>query len=132
MYASVLSTDYVSICPESGALAFRAWATQEWLLSRRIIFLTAGSLVWSCKTISQRETGASFHSTARNPRWENLVEKYSARQLTIQADRLVALEGIRNELVKKRGEDTYCLGLWKKQCARPAAVVLPSACREEQ
>jgi hypothetical protein len=128
MYASVLSTDYVSISPESGALASRAWATQEWLLSRRMIFYTAGSLVWSCKTISQRETGASFHSTARNPRWKNLVEKYSARQLTNQADRLVALEGIRNELAKKRGNDTYCFGLWKNSmpdqllwyCLQPA------------
>jgi hypothetical protein len=113
MYASVLSADYVSISPESGALAFRAWATQEWLLSRRMLFYTAGSLVWSCKTISQRETGASFHSTARNSRWKNLVEKYSARQLTNQADRLVALEGIRNELAKKQVDDSYCLGLWR-------------------
>jgi hypothetical protein len=113
MYASVLTSDYASISPESGALAFRAWATQEWLLSRRMIFYTEGSLVWSCKTVSQRETGASFHSTARNQRWKNLIEKYSARQLTNQTDSLVALEGIRNELAKKRTNDTYCLGLWK-------------------
>jgi hypothetical protein len=63
--------------------------------------------------ISQRETGASFHSTARNPRWKNLVEKYSARKLTQQTDRLVALEGIRCEMEKKREDDVYCLGLWK-------------------
>jgi hypothetical protein len=88
-------------------------ATQEWLLSRRMIFYTKGSLVWSCKTISQRETGASFHSTARNPRWKNLVEKYSARQLTKQIDRLIALEGIRGEMAKKRHDDIYCFGLWK-------------------
>jgi hypothetical protein len=113
IYACILSSDYVSISPESGALASRAWATQEWLLSRRMIFYTAESLVWSCKTTSQRETGASFHSTARNSRWKTLVEKYSARQLTNQTDRLVALEGIRNEFAKKRGDDVYCLGLWK-------------------
>ncbi|KAH7390966.1 heterokaryon incompatibility protein-domain-containing protein [Phaeosphaeria sp. MPI-PUGE-AT-0046c] len=113
IYASVLASDYVAISPESGPLASRAWATQEWLLSRRMIFYTEGSLVWSCKTISQRETGASFHSTARNPRWKNLVEKYSARQLTKQTDRLIALEGVRREMAKKRNDDTYCFGLWK-------------------
>lgn len=113
IYATLTSKDYNSISPESGILATRAWATQEWLLSRRMIFYTEGSLVWSCRTISQRETGASFHSTARNVRWKNLVEKYSARQLTNSSDRLIALEGIRSELAKKLVNDEYCLGLWK-------------------
>ncbi|KAF2820612.1 HET-domain-containing protein [Ophiobolus disseminans] len=113
IFASLVSKDYDFISPESGALADRAWATQEWLLSRRMVFYTEGSLVWSCKTVSQRETGASFHSTARNARWKNLVEKYSARQLTQQTDRLVALEGIRSEMAVKRGNDEYCQGLWK-------------------
>jgi hypothetical protein len=113
MFASALTSDFAAISPESGALAFRAWATQEWLLSRRMIFYTAGNLVWSCRTVSQRETGALFHSTARNPRWKNLIEKYSARQITKQTDRLIALEGIRNELAKKRPDDAYYLGLWK-------------------
>jgi hypothetical protein len=113
IFGHVLSSDYDAITPEAGALAQRAWATQEWLLSRRMIFYTAGNLVWSCKTVSQRETGASFHSTARNARWKNLVEKYSARQLTKQSDRLVALEGIRSEIALKRSNDVYCFGLWK-------------------
>ena len=78
-----------------------------------MVFYTAGSLVWSCKVISQRETGASFHDTARNSRWKNIVEKYSARSLTQQTDRLIALEGIRQERSKKHNDDTYCLGLWK-------------------
>jgi hypothetical protein len=113
MFACVLSTDYGSITPEAGLLANRAWATQEWLLSRRMVFYTTGNLVWSCKIVSQRETGATFHSTARNFRWKNLIEKYSARELTKQTDRLVALEGIRSEMAKKRGHDIYCYGLWK-------------------
>ena len=113
MYASVVSKEYDSISPEFGPLAFRAWATQEWLLSRRMVFYTEGSLVWSCKTITQRETGASFHSTARNAKWKNLVEKYSARNLTHQKDRLIALEGIRSEVAKTRINDVYCFGLWK-------------------
>lgn len=113
VYVTSMPTDYTPISPEFGALAYRAWATQEWLLSRRMLFYTAGHLVWSCKTITQRETGASFHDTARNPRWKNIVEKYSARQLTKPSDRLVALEGVRSELQRKRPDDVYCYGLWK-------------------
>lgn len=113
MYATHMPVDYAPITPESSALDCRAWATQEWLLSRRMIFYTAGSLVWSCKSISQRETGGSFHSTARNFRWKAIVEKYSARSLTHAEDRLVALEGLRIEMGKKRKNDTYCFGLWR-------------------
>jgi hypothetical protein len=113
IFAAPMPIDYSSISPEDGPLATRAWATQEWLLSRRMIFYTAGSLAWSCKVISQRETGGSFHSTARNPRWKNLIEKYSARSLTQASDRLIALEGLRTEMGMKRVGDTYCFGLWK-------------------
>ncbi|KAH8728472.1 heterokaryon incompatibility protein-domain-containing protein, partial [Phaeosphaeriaceae sp. PMI808] len=113
IFASVLFTDYGSISPESSPLAYRAWATQEWLLSRRMIFYTEESLVWSCKMITQRETGASCHITARNARWKNLIEKYSARKLSRQTDRLIALEGLRTEIAKSRVNDIYCCGLWK-------------------
>ncbi|OAL47295.1 HET-domain-containing protein, partial [Pyrenochaeta sp. DS3sAY3a] len=128
MFASLLPTDYHAISPEFGTLAYRAWGTQEWLLSRRMVFYTAGCLVWSCKVISQRETGGSFHSTARNPRWKIIVEKYSARLLTKPTDRLIALEGIRSALGTKNPDDTYCFGLWKNSmpdqllwyCLKPA------------
>ncbi|KNG47905.1 heterokaryon incompatibility [Stemphylium lycopersici] len=128
MFATLTLADYPAISPDHGALANRAWATQEWLLSRRMVFYTAGSVVWSCKVISQRETGASFHATARNPRWKNIVEKYSARLLTHHTDRLIALEGLRAALGAKRAIDTYCFGLWKNSmpdqllwyCLQPA------------
>ena len=113
MFAELGLAVYEPVSPESGILATRAWATQEWLLSRRIIFYTEGCLAWSCKVSSQRETGGSFHNTARNPRWKNLIEKYSARALTRATDRLIALEGIRTEMGKKRDNDVYCFGLWK-------------------
>lgn len=113
IFASLPPTDFKSISPEQGPLSDRAWATQEWLLSRRMIFYTTGDLVWSCKLISQFETGLSFHITARNPRWKIIIEKYSARSLTNHTDRLIALEGVRAALAAKRTDDTYCLGLWK-------------------
>ncbi len=78
-----------------------------------MVFYTAGCIAWSCKVVSQRETGASFHATARNSRWKNLVEKYSARLLTKQKDRLIALAGVKSALAVKRPDDVYCFGIWK-------------------
>ncbi|KAF2182505.1 HET-domain-containing protein [Zopfia rhizophila CBS 207.26] len=128
IFAESMPTDYTLISPEFGPLASRAWATQEWLLSRRMIFYTAESLVWSCKVITQRETGGSFHSTGRNHRWKIIIERYSARLLTNAGDRLMALEGLRTEMGKRRGNDVYCYGLWKNSmpdqllwyCIQPA------------
>ncbi|KAF2493969.1 HET-domain-containing protein, partial [Lophium mytilinum] len=112
VFATAMHSDYADISPEFGVLASRAWATQEWLLSRRMIFYTRGCIVWSCKVITQRETGGSFHTTARNPKWKFIVEKYSARFLTNAGDRLIALEGLRRE-IQKRTKDTYWFGIWK-------------------
>ncbi|KAF2197812.1 HET-domain-containing protein [Delitschia confertaspora ATCC 74209] len=128
VFATPMPSDYAPISPESGLLDTRAWATQEWLLSRRMVFYTSGCLVWSCKMITQRETGGSCHSTARNPRWKFIVEKYSARLLTNPTDRLIALEGLAIEMAKRRGNDTYWFGLWKNSmpdqllwyCVEPA------------
>ncbi|KAF8852863.1 HET-domain-containing protein [Acephala macrosclerotiorum] len=112
VFATIRRDQVDDIFPEHGSLSKRAWATQEWLLSRRMVFYTNGQIIWSCKTLTQRETGEKFHSTARNPKWKNVIEQYSERQLTHSTDRLIALEGLKTELQKKTG-DTYLYGLWK-------------------
>lgn len=112
-FASPMPKDYMGNSPECGALATRAWATQEWLLSRRVLFYTRDCLVWSCKVITQRETGGKCHTPARNTRWKFIVERYSARFLTNATDRLIALEGLKTEMTKKMPNDVYCYGLWK-------------------
>ena len=43
--------------------------------------------------------------------WESIVEEYSKRQMTYRQDKLVALQGLANEMQKIR-KDTYYLGLW--------------------
>lgn len=101
------------IFPEHGILNERAWATQEWLLSRRILFFTPGALVWSCKEITQRETGERCYSTSRNMTWTVIVERYSDRKLTFAKDRLIALEGLRTKLGEKTGFN-YAVGIWKE------------------
>jgi hypothetical protein len=87
--------------PAHGSLSRRAWATQEWLLTRRIVFYTNGQIIWSCKRLMQRETGEKFYSTARNAKWKNIIEQYSERQLTHLTDCLIALEGLKTELQKR-------------------------------
>ncbi|OJD28951.1 heterokaryon incompatibility protein [Diplodia corticola] len=111
LHCTLLPVNYFSISPEFSPLSERAWATQEWLLSRRVIFYTRECIVWSCRTITQRETRDSFHDTARNTRWKIIVEKYSARKLTNATDRLVALKGLANEMQKV--SSTRCIyGVW--------------------
>jgi hypothetical protein len=99
--------------PERGALSRRAWVTQEWLLSRRMIFYTPTMMIWCCKTLSQRENGENYYNTARDAGWKTIVEHYSDRLLTYPTDKLIALEGLRIELGKKT-EFGYICGIWKE------------------
>ncbi|KAL7933335.1 heterokaryon incompatibility domain-containing protein [Trichoderma chlorosporum] len=113
VFATVRRDTAANTFPEFGALNSRAWATQEWLLSRRIVFFTKGTIIWSCKAITQRETGERCYSVSRNTRWKNIIEQYSDRQLTFATDRLIALEGLRTELGKKIACE-YAFGVWKE------------------
>ncbi|KAK2595484.1 hypothetical protein QQS21_006824 [Conoideocrella luteorostrata] len=112
LFASVRTESAHEVFPEFGALNKRAWATQEWLLSRRIVFYTAGQLLWSCKSITQRQTGERCYSISRNTRWKNVIEQYSDRTLTYPTDKLVALEGLRVQLQSIYGCG-YLHGMWK-------------------
>ncbi|UKZ81932.1 hypothetical protein TrVFT333_009710 [Trichoderma virens FT-333] len=113
VFATVRRDTATNTFPEFGVLNSRAWATQEWLLSRRIVFFTKGTIIWSCKAITQRETGERCYSVSRNTRWKNIIEQYSDRQLTYATDRLIALEGLRMELGKKIACE-YAFGVWKE------------------
>lgn len=99
--------------PEKGTLNTRSWATQEWLLSRRKLFFTPATVTWSCKTITQRETGERCFNDSRNPRWKTVVEAYSDRRLTYPTDKLVALDGLRAALGHRYGR-RYLSGIWEE------------------
>lgn len=110
--ASIRSETADEVFPEHGILNNRAWATQEWLLSRRMVFYTPGQVMWSCKKITQRETGERCYSVSRNHHWKNVIEQYSDRNLTYPTDKLIALEGLRAESQPKYGHE-YIHGVWK-------------------
>ncbi|KKY15440.1 putative heterokaryon incompatibility protein [Diplodia seriata] len=105
-----------------GPLQNRAWITQEWILSPRVIHYSADALVWMCSTTIAAEDarpcdldairGRSFddlkhrYDAHRCParrdiraeqirgNWHGIVAEYSARQLTHVGDKLVALQGL--------------------------------------
>lgn len=111
VYASIRLDTVTDTFPEHGALNFRAWATQEWLLSRRMVFFTKGVIVWSCKMITQRETGDRCYNVSRDTHWKTVVERYSDRQLTVATDKMIALEGLRTQMQRKNGH-RYAFGVW--------------------
>ena len=112
IFAHLRSEKAEDAFPEYGNLNSRAWATQEWLLSRRMVFYTPAQLMWSCKKITQAETGDRCFSISRNTHWKHVVEQYSERQLTYKTDKLVALEGLRRGSAAKYGR-AYMFGIWR-------------------
>lgn len=113
VFARIREDTIADAFPENGALNQRSWATQEWLLSRRMMFFTPATIMWSCKNITQRETGERCFNISRNVRWKTVIEAYSERKLTFPTDRLVALEGLQTELQKKLNY-TYLSGIWEE------------------
>ncbi|KAJ6441437.1 fungal specific transcription factor domain-containing protein [Purpureocillium lavendulum] len=111
VFASVRRETVEDTFPEYGPLNRRAWSTQEWLLSRRMVFYTKGTIMWSCKEITERENGERCFNISRNTRWKTVVEHYSERLLMFATDKLIALEGLRNEIQKKTGY-TFISGIW--------------------
>ncbi|KNB14149.1 hypothetical protein FOXG_13073 [Fusarium oxysporum f. sp. lycopersici 4287] len=107
----------------------RAWVLQERSLSRRILCLGNEQLYWECDgqitaplianeaspnglpSITQRESLCSLSGTHSVRSWNSLLEEYTARQLTYEEDRLVALSGVARAVAKLTGH-TYFAGIW--------------------
>lgn len=111
-------------------LSLRAWAMQEWFLSRRIVHFTADEMVWECYeevfcecTIDQ---DPDHHRTAPKiplqdflhnvpavyEEWTKIIKKFSMRQITYEEDRLPAVSGVA-DVFSKVTKDTYVCGVWK-------------------
>ncbi|KAL0263081.1 hypothetical protein SLS55_002057 [Diplodia seriata] len=126
-----------------GPLQNRAWITQEWILSPRVIHYSADALVWMCSTTIAAEDarpcdldairGRSFddlrhrYDARRCParrdiraeqirgNWSGIVAEYSARQLTHVGDKLVALQGLIGKVEGGVQGDRCVFGLWESQ-----------------
>ncbi|OAK96019.1 HET-domain-containing protein [Phaeosphaeriaceae sp. SRC1lsM3a] len=116
-----------------GPLSSRAWALQEHVLSTRVLHYTATELLFECKTsyrceclpnrkawpttpslipkaVSSKKTHAVYEA------WQHIVEKYSARDLTVPGDKFPAISGIAAK-IRKATHSEYLAGLWKSNLA---------------
>jgi hypothetical protein len=118
-------------------LLTRAWTYQERLLSPRLVYFTAGEVMWECSKVSAcecfepgtnarpdyliRESEKRLYQKAiakpgfqyTKMHWREIVSTYSALKLTFEKDKLPALSGVAKEMFRSRPGDEYLAGLWK-------------------
>lgn len=104
---------------EDMPLTKRAWAFQERLLSRRVIFFNETEISWLCAKGASLECNPFIYlidgpMTHRGQDWQEIVQQYSGCDLTYEKDRLVALSG----LARRQNEsmdDMYLAGMWRQK-----------------
>lgn len=134
-----MHADQVSGGIDSSPLDDRAWITQEWLLSRRMVHFTQARLVWSCSTLSESEDGEivlsgegeglrellASGSVSQLPLtdedfygdWCDIVRSYCSRSWTYETDKPVAIQGLIAALRSHR--DELCSnGVWHREDGR--------------
>lgn len=105
--------------PMETPLSKRGWATQEWMLSRRIVHFLDQGMVWVCRRHAEDESGQQIIGRGLPivdwaPEWGRIIQEHSAREFTYEKDRLVSLEGLAGEIAKTKSyKDTYCFGTWE-------------------
>ncbi|TGO39312.1 hypothetical protein BHYA_0056g00230 [Botrytis hyacinthi] len=108
-------------------LGTRAWALQEKVLSPRTIHFGRRGAFWECKSsiASEYFPGGFTESympplvcrrreSERDWQWPQIVELYSAANLTYGKDKLPALSGIAKLLFDENG-DQYLAGIWRRK-----------------
>jgi hypothetical protein len=109
-----------------GFLADRGWTWQECALSPRVLNFAPSELIWECKSelksesryepryipslgMAQKLAGAAKHPLDR---WRQLVQSYTTRKLTHEADILPAVSGMA-QMVSEVTKSQYLAGLWR-------------------
>ncbi|PVH96539.1 HET-domain-containing protein [Periconia macrospinosa] len=136
----VLVVKFSEDCPRGQRpLSDRAWAYQEWLLSRRLLHFCADQVRWECYCLAASEVWPDglrkddpkfcdtptkvliAHSRSEPEKlhtlWESIRGAYSGKLLTKSTDRLAAFAGIArmvHQVLKSPSQD-YVAGLWKPE-----------------
>ncbi|TEY43180.1 hypothetical protein BOTCAL_0376g00120 [Botryotinia calthae] len=106
-------------------LGTRAWALQEKMLSPRTIHFGDRGAFWECRSLIASEFfPAGFPCRFVHPlvcrtrefegRWPQIVDLYSAANLTYGKDKLPALSGIA-KLESDHSGDQYLAGMWRRK-----------------
>ncbi|KAF6830263.1 heterokaryon incompatibility protein [Colletotrichum plurivorum] len=122
----------------------RAWTFQERLMSRRILHFTTREMMWECNRPSEyecRRSSSAFSSGYLLPapeddhqvlymKWRHIVGAYMTRLLTVETDKLPALNGLALAFQACLPDDKYLAGMrsgnleadltWKPPDARQA------------
>lgn len=102
----------------------RGWAAQEWVLARRVVFWTHGRMCWLCANEyslagdDNRMVSKFGGLFERYTTWDEIVTRYSGRDLSHPGDKLIAIRGIANEIQKRRPKDKYVFGWWQSDIHR--------------
>lgn len=104
----------------------RSWTFQEWMLSPRVLHVDSMTL-WDCFDGYANELNYRNMVSPRLPRqpsrfeedisWESIMQEYSSREITHEADRLPALAGLAERYAQTTGK-TYLAGLWLEDLPR--------------
>ncbi|KAI2468150.1 heterokaryon incompatibility protein-domain-containing protein [Annulohypoxylon bovei var. microspora] len=132
-----------------GYLAARGWIFQEWLLSTRVIHFAAEKVYWECRENEANETWPfvdeeqskdlrtfSRPSMAKlstddlksaTTTWSRMVEEYSARKLTYETDKLLAISGLARAVHELADGNLgpYVAGLWQSDFTRWLGWMIP-------
>ncbi|KAI8943915.1 heterokaryon incompatibility protein-domain-containing protein [Xylaria longipes] len=93
-------------------LGQRAWAFQEWHLSRRRVFFTPKGMFWSCRENNLlNELGQGIFGP-----WTQILAAYTRKKLTRMSDRLVAVWGIATKY-RETKKARYIAGIWEDDIA---------------
>jgi hypothetical protein len=117
----------------------RCWVLQERLLSPRVLYYDANEILWECKQRRDCHCGAMVtmlvfkdylgsalrpgqreHMRKEHPvaAWMKILHKYTAMQITVETDRLIALEGIVKSLQSTGVLGDYIAGMWAYRLER--------------
>lgn len=111
--------------PVSSALSKRGWATQEWILSRRMVHYMDDTFLWACSGMqksAQNHVGVAMAlDEFVGGAWQDIIEKYTARQFTHEKDRLAALLGLANRFKATMRDDRYHYGMWQEDLIQELA-----------
>ncbi|KAF2810966.1 HET-domain-containing protein [Mytilinidion resinicola] len=105
--------------PMDTTLSTRGWATQEWILSRRIVHFMENGMAWVCQSRAEDETrfvivGRGLGLRDWSNQWGSIIQEHSSRKFTHQTDRLVSLEGLARKFAKLKPASTfYSFGTWE-------------------
>ena len=134
--SQVLARVYRPKAPPKSPLSTRGWVFQERILSPRTIHFGMAEVGWECRSMISCECSALSKRYKRTTSllkkaltsmpWMEVLQEYTALQLTVPTDRLVALSGLAATRLNA-SEDNYCFGMWQNnlkhellwRCLRP-------------